>query len=88
MGVSTLLRIMQEHGMTATAPEQAHPKSEAIGFVGPLVIGVGIFVTGLALMLIGRTQDGRYWQERPSVADPDVVHGRKRPQGDPDGLEG
>jgi hypothetical protein len=54
----------------------------------PLVIGVGIFVTGLVAMVIWRTQDKRYWDERPSVPDPDLVHGIKAPPPDPDGLEG
>lgn len=53
--------------------------------VGPrLVIGVGIFVVGPVLVLVRRTRDGRYWQERPGIASmsrrtcaecPDGEHG-------------
>ena len=54
----------------------------------PLVIGIGIFLAGIALMLFWRTRDARFWQERAGVADPDVVRGRKAAHGDPDGMEG
>ena len=39
-------------------------------------------------MLFWRVKDGRYWQERASLPDPDVVHGLKAGTADPDGLEG
>jgi hypothetical protein len=37
------------------------------------VIGVGIFLLGLVLMVVWRTRDSRYWQERPGIAG-DRVH--------------
>jgi hypothetical protein len=39
-------------------------------------------------MLFWRTRDARFWEERASVADPDIVHGRKSALSDPDGLDG
>ena len=39
-------------------------------------------------MLVWRTRDARFWEERAGVADPDVVHGVKAPAADPDGMEG
>jgi hypothetical protein len=39
-------------------------------------------------MLFWRTRDARFWQERPGVADPDIVRGRRAPERDPDGMEG
>jgi len=53
-----------------------------------LVIGVGIFLVGVALMLVWRTRDARYWDERAGLPDPDVVRGAKVAKADPDGLEG
>ncbi len=69
-------------------PENSYSGQAWLGVGPPLVIGAGIFLAGLALMSFWRTQDARFWQERPSVADPDIVHGRKAAQSDPDGLEG
>ena len=39
-------------------------------------------------MLFWRIKDGRYWQEKAGLPDPDVVHGIKAGAADPDGLEG
>ena len=49
-------------------PEASSSGTDWFGFGPPLVIGVGIFVVGLALMAFWRWRDGRYWQERPGVA--------------------
>ena len=69
-------------------PDNSYSGEAWLGVGPPLVIGVGIFVLGLVLMFIWRLQDKRYWDERPSVPDPDVVHGLKHATPDPDGLEG
>jgi amino acid transporter len=69
-------------------PENSYSGQSWLGVGPPLVIGIGIFLTGVATMLIWRTRDRRFWNERPSVADPDIVRGRKAPIEDPDALEG
>ena len=69
-------------------PENSYSGQSWPGVGPPLVIGIGIFLAGLALMFFWRTQDKRYWQERAGLPDPDVVHGVKAPATDPDGLEG
>src|SRR5680860_994069 len=69
-------------------PANSYSGQSWLGVGPPLVIGAGIFLVGVALMLFWRTQDARFWQERPGVADPDIVHGRKAAHLDPDGLEG
>ncbi len=71
-----------------TDPANSYSGQAWLGVGPPLVIGVGIFLTGLVLMLVWRTVDSRFWEERPSVADPAIVHGHKRAAADPDGLEG
>ncbi|MEU8940814.1 MULTISPECIES: APC family permease [Streptomyces] len=47
------------------------------GLGPPLVIGIGIAVVGVLIMCFWRVRDGRFWQERRGVADPDLVHGKK-----------
>ncbi len=69
-------------------PENSYSGQAWLGVGPPLVIGVSIFLIGIALMLFWRSRDARFWQERPSVADPDIVHGKKAAISDPDGLEG
>lgn len=69
-------------------PENSYSGQAWLGVGPPLVIGVGLFLLGIAVMLFWRTRDSKFWTERPSVADPDVVHGEKLAEKDPDGLEG
>jgi amino acid transporter len=69
-------------------PENSYSGKAWLGVGPPLVIGIGIFVAGIVLMLIWRAQDKRFWDERPGVADPDIVRGVKAAQADPDGMEG
>jgi amino acid transporter len=58
-------------------PENSYSGQSWLGVGPPLVIGVGILLVGVAFMLFWRVRDGRYWQERPGLPDPDVVHGLK-----------
>jgi amino acid transporter len=69
-------------------PENSYSGQAWLGVGPPLVIGVGIFVAGLVTMLVWRTRDARYWDERPSVADPAIVRGDRPAVADPDDLEG
>jgi amino acid transporter len=68
-------------------PENSYSGQAWLGIGPPLVVGLGIFVTGVVLMLIWRAMDSRYWLERPSLPDPDVVHGLKSAAPDPDGMQ-
>ncbi len=68
-------------------PENSYSGAAWLGVGPPLVIGVGIFLVGAVLMLVWRARDRRYWHERPSLPDPDVVHGLKSAVPDPDGME-
>jgi amino acid transporter len=58
-------------------PDNSYSGQAWLGVGPPLVIGVAVFLVGVVLMLFWRTQDARYWAERPSLPDPDVVHGHK-----------
>ncbi|WP_205470948.1 APC family permease [Nocardioides sp. SYSU D00038] len=69
-------------------PDNSYSGQSWLGVGPPLVIGVAVFLAGVVFMVVWRVQDRRYWDERPSLPDPDVVHGLKAPRPDPDGLEG
>jgi amino acid transporter len=88
IGAALLLWLLVLAVRDMSDPDNSYSGQSWLGVGPPLVIGVGIFLTGLVFMFIWRTQDKRYWAERPSVPDPDVVHGVKSPRPDPDGLEG
>jgi hypothetical protein len=44
----------------------------------PLVIGIVISLVGVVLMVVWRLRDAVFWQERPGVADPGLVHAPAR----------
>ncbi len=54
-------------------PENSYSETAWFGLGPPLVIGIGIFLTGVVLMLIWHMRDRRFWQERPSTAEHDIV---------------
>ena len=54
-------------------PGNSYTGQAWLGVGPPLVIGVGIFLVGLVLMLVWRTRDARFWQERPGTAG-DRIH--------------
>lgn len=62
--------------------DMANPENSAggvswFGLGPPLVIGIAIAVVGVLVMCFWRVRDGRFWQERRSVADPELVHAKK-----------
>lgn len=69
-------------------PANSYSGQAWFGVGPPLVIGVAVFLVGVVLMFVWRAQERRYWAERPSLPDPDVVRGLKPARPDPDGLEG
>lgn len=69
-------------------PANSYSGQAWLGVGPPLVIGVAVFGVGVVFMLVWRTREARYWRERPSVADPDVVRGLRSARPDPAGLEG
>lgn len=75
-------------------PANSYSGQSWLGVGPPLVIGVGIFLVGIVFMFSWRAKDGRYWQERPGLPDPDVVRGGKNGSSNttngntPNGTEG
>ncbi|WP_413319114.1 APC family permease [Agrococcus sp. 1P02AA] len=54
-------------------PENSYSETAWFGLGPPLVIGIGIFVTGVVLMIIWYFRDRRFWEERPSTAEQDII---------------
>ena len=58
-------------------PANSYTGQAWLGVGPPLVIGVGVLVTGLVLIAVWRTRDTAFWQERAGVADPALVGGNQ-----------
>ncbi|HEY9372780.1 APC family permease [Streptomyces sp.] len=56
-------------------PENSYSGTSWFGLGPPLVIGIGIAATGVLAMFARRLWAPAFWQERPGVADPELVHG-------------
>ncbi len=58
-------------------PENSYSGVSWFGLGPPLVIAIGIAVTGILVMVYWRIVAPRFWDERPGIADPDLVHGKE-----------
>ena len=81
IGAILLLWLLVRSAVDLNDPEASSTGTAWFGFGPPLVIGVVIFLLGVAVMVFWRFRDARYWRERPGVA-PDPVTGDPAP-GDP-----
>ncbi|MCX4529376.1 MULTISPECIES: APC family permease [unclassified Streptomyces] len=77
VGAGLLTWLLVESVNDMSNPENSAGGISWFGLGPPLVIGIGIAVLGVLIMCFWRVRDGRFWLERRSVADPDLVHGRK-----------
>jgi amino acid transporter len=84
IGAILLFWLLVEAIIDMSDPENSYTGVAWFGLGPPLVIGIAIFVVGLLFMLFWRIKDGRFWQERPSVADPVLAAGGRRPTTDPE----
>ncbi|MFE0646973.1 APC family permease [Streptomyces sp. NPDC059534] len=55
-------------------PDNSYSGTSWFGLGPPLVIGLGIALAGVVIMIAWRLRAPAFWRERPSVADPDLVH--------------
>jgi hypothetical protein len=67
--------LLVESVIDMSDPENSYTGQAWLGVGPPLVIGVGVLLTGVVLMLIWRRQDTPFWRERAGVADPDLASG-------------
>jgi hypothetical protein len=83
IGAALLAWLLVESIIDMADPANSYSGQAWLGVGPPLVIGVGIFVVGLVLMVFWRLRGTAFWNERPGVADPDLVDPppRDRPHG-------
>ncbi|MFD8644417.1 APC family permease [Streptomyces zaomyceticus] len=58
-------------------PANSYSGTSWFGLGPPLVIGIGIALTGVLVMIVWRLRSPAFWEERPGVVDPDLVHGKE-----------
>ena len=84
VGAILLFWLLIESIIDMSDPENSYTGVAWFGVGPPLAIGVGVFMIGVLFMIFWRIHDGRYWQEKPGVADPVLAAGGSR---DADGNE-
>ncbi len=78
VGAGLLLWLLVESISDMSDPANSYSGVSWFGLGPPLVIGVGITLTGVVLMLVRRVTAPAFWSERPEVADPALVHGHPK----------
>jgi amino acid transporter len=73
VGGALLLWLLVESVVDMADPANSYSGQAWFGLGPPLVIGLLIFVVGIVLMLVWRTRDTAFWEERAGVVDPEVV---------------
>ncbi|MFF8848293.1 APC family permease [Streptomyces sp. NPDC015127] len=76
-GSALLTWLLMESIIDMSDPKNSYSGVSWFGLGPPLVIGIGITVTGLAVMAVCRLMSGTFWRERPGLADPSLVHGKE-----------
>ncbi|MGZ9929366.1 APC family permease [Streptomyces sp. NC-S4] len=77
VGAALLTWLLVESIGDMSNPENSASGVSWFGLGPPLVIGIGIALVGVAVMCFWRVRDGRFWQERRGVVDPELVHAGK-----------
>ncbi|MFF2786209.1 APC family permease [Streptomyces sp. NPDC058049] len=77
VGAGLLTWLLVESIGDMSNPENSASGVSWFGLGPPLVIGIGIALVGVAVMCFWRVRDGRFWQERRGVVDPELVHAGK-----------
>ncbi|WP_347756611.1 APC family permease [Agrococcus sp. ProA11] len=54
-------------------PENSYSGTAWFGLGPPLVLGIGIFATGVVLMMLWYVRDRRFWDEQPSTAEQAII---------------
>ena len=72
LGALMLLGLLVAAAIDYGDPENSYTGDAWFGLGPPLVIGIAIFLAGVAVMLARWAVDRRFWQERPSTAEVDA----------------
>lgn len=73
LGSIMLSWLLVESVIDMSDPANSYSGQSWFGLGPPLVIGVGIAVLGIAVMLVWRLQDSRYWNEHADALDVEEV---------------
>lgn len=77
LGAAMLAWLLVESIIDMSDPANSYSGVSWFGLGPPLVIGIGIALAGVLIMVYWRLVAPKFWAERPSVADPDLVHGKE-----------
>jgi amino acid transporter len=69
VGAILLMWLLVESVIDMSDPANSYSGQSWFGLGPPLVIGIGIAVTGVVVMVGWRIHDARYWSEKPSVLE-------------------
>ncbi len=75
IGSVLLLWLLVQSVIDMSDPANSYSGQAWFGVGPPLVIGIGIAVIGVVVMLVWRTRDARFWQEKAGVVDPALLDG-------------
>ncbi|MFJ3214120.1 APC family permease [Streptomyces flaveolus] len=75
-GAALLTWLLAESVIDMSDPKNSYSGVSWFGLSPPLVIGIGITITGMITMLGWRLFSATYWSERPGVATKEAVHGK------------
>ncbi|CAM5709309.1 putative amino acid permease [Streptomyces badius] len=78
VGAGLLTWLLVRSVIDMSDPANSYSGTSWFGLGPPLVIGIAIALAGVVLMVVRRLRDAAFWQERPGVADPDLVHAPTR----------
>ncbi|MFH8800861.1 APC family permease [Streptomyces sp. NPDC017936] len=75
VGAGLLTWLLVESVIDMSDPANSYSGDSWLGLGPPLVIGLGIALTGVVLMVVRRLTAPAFWSERPGVVDPALVDG-------------
>lgn len=77
VGAVMLAWLLIESIRDMSDPANSYSGTSWFGLGPPLVIGISIALAGVVTMLYWRIVAPQFWQERPGVADPDLVRSKE-----------
>jgi amino acid transporter len=77
VGAGLLAWLLAESVLDMSDPANSYTGDSWFGLGPPLVIGIGIALTGVILMLVRRLVAPAFWSERPGVVNPALVPGKR-----------
>jgi hypothetical protein len=77
VGAVLLLWLLVASVRDLSDPDNSYSQTSWFGLGPPLVIGIGIFAAGVVIMVWWRFVSPRFWDEKPGVADPALVHDKE-----------